>query len=287
MKSTKSVAILIVSGISILSFLSLAVASAIDRFFPSRPAPRETALLEERQFQAFITKKKELDAQKSAHAATSTHIALAESLGLYSSRTGIMQIPNVPFVPQSPLGEPGNWVLQNACEEASLLMAYGWIQGKEFSREEARSEILRLAEFENERLGFHEDTSIADTALIMEEYFGYHGARVRDGISAADILEELANGRIAILAVNGQILKNPNYLPPGPIQHMIVAIGYDFLRDEFIVHDPGTHAGENYRYSLATVQDALQDYPSGYHEPLEEGKRVMIVVYPPYETIGE
>ena len=222
--------------------------------------------------------------ESNARTATSSLVFSAEKLGIYDAKDGIMKISGVPFVAQSPLGEWGHPVFRNACEEASIIMAHYWREGIALTPKGAREEILKIAEFETKMFGFHSDTSIADTARVARAYFGYVGIRVRESIGVSDILDELSKGNLVIIPVNGKILSNPNFEPPGPVQHMIVVVGYDFTRNEFITNDPGTRVGKDFRYSYDTIEAALQDYVSAAeHQALPEGKRAMIVVEPKYE----
>jgi len=114
----------------------------------------------------------------------------------------------------------------------------------------------------------------------MKEYLGYDGFRVQDGVAASDIIPELLKGNLVIIPVNGQKLGNPRFEPPGPIVHMILVHGYDFARNEFIVHDPGTQFGKDYRYSFDVIADAFEDYSSGKEVIAGSGTRAMIVIYP-------
>ena len=186
---------------------------------------------------------------------------------------------DVPFLAQAPLGQWENPVYQNACEEASLLTAILWVRGvKSISKEEATEELKKFAEFETEKYNNFYDHSIVDTAQIMKDYFGYHNIGVRENIFAEDIIAEIKNGNLVIVPVNGQILKNPFYTPPGPDRHMLVVIGYDSRAEEFITSDVGTRHGEKFRYKKDVLEASIRDYPTGHKEPILEIKKAMIVV---------
>ena len=186
---------------------------------------------------------------------------------------------NVPFTSQAPLAEWNNDVFQYACEEASLLMAMHWIEEKPLSVEEARTEILAMAEFQQSRTGNFHDTSAADTAQLMRDYFGYQEVEVQYNIDTDDIKTELLKGNLVIVPVNGQIVKNPFYTSP-PLAHMLVVVGYDNETKEFIVNDPGTKHGQNFRQTKTILNAGLQDYPTGYRELITQVNKVMIVVKP-------
>ena len=63
---------------------------------------------------------------------------------------------------------------------------------------------------------------------------------------------------------------------------MVVVVGYDSQTKEFITNDPGTKRGESIRFGEDILSNALQDYPTGWGEPVLEIKKVMIVVKPSY-----
>ena len=78
--------------------------------------------------------------------------------------------------------------------------------------------------------------------------------------------------------MNGQKLGNPFFTAPGPERHMLVVIGYDPEKLEFITNDPGTRQGEAYRYPVNVLWLAIRDYPTGDHEPITEVVKKMIVI---------
>ena len=277
-------AIFVFSGLATLFFLVSVSDAIVAQLIPALSDRSEIATLESRLASAKAAKRRSA-ILASREVSLEALLLGAEARGIYSSSTKILEIASVPFVPQSPFGERGNPVFENACEEAVLLMSYSWVARKPLVREEAREEILKMAEYERVNFGFHEDTSAADTARLMKEYLGYDGVVVRDGVAASDIIPELLKGSIVIIPVNGQKLGNPRFEPPGPIVHMILVRGYDFARNEFIVHDPGTQFGKDYRYSFDVINDAFEDYPSGKEVTAGSGTRAMIVVYPSYEAV--
>ncbi|MEK7077279.1 MAG: C39 family peptidase [Patescibacteria group bacterium] len=273
-------------GFAILFSLVFVSDVIVGELFSAPSDHSKIAALESRLASAKAAKRRSM-ALESREVSLETLLLGAEAEGIYSSSTKILMIPDVPFVPQSPFGERGNPVLENACEEAVLLMGYSWAVGEPLAREEAREEIFKMAEYESANFGFHEDTSVADTARLMKEYFGYDGASVRDGVEARDIISELLKGNLVIIPVNGQKLGNPRFEPPGPRVHMILVRGYDFARSEFIAHDPGTQFGKDYRYSFNVIIDAFEDYPSGEEVTAGSGTRAMIVIYPFDEAIRQ
>ena len=65
----------------------------------------------------------------------------------------VVQIPisyeiPVPFTVQAPYGEWSNPVFQDACEEASLIMAAAWVKGEALTKETAKKQIEVLAKLQ-------------------------------------------------------------------------------------------------------------------------------------------
>lgn len=184
----------------------------------------------------------------------------------------------VPFTSQAPFGEWSNPVYGHGCEEASIVMAMHWVSGKSLTKKKAAAEIRALAKFEKKQYGYYEDSSAADTTRLIRDYYRYRSMSVREDITVDDIIAELKKGNVLIVPVHGQKVKNPYYTQPGPVEHMMVVRGYDSVTHELIVNDPGTRRGNAFRYPRDVFERALQDYPSGFKEPIREQKKVMIVV---------
>ncbi|MBI2450807.1 MAG: DUF192 domain-containing protein [Parcubacteria group bacterium] len=185
----------------------------------------------------------------------------------------------VPFTPQAPLGNWKDDKQQNGCEEAAAVMSMRWVKNQKLTLAEAEKEIIFISNFELAKYGNYRDTSAKDTMeRIYRDYFGYNNIEVRNNIGVEDIKNELKIGNLVVVPVNGRKLRNPYYNPPGPIEHHLVVIGYDPAKKEFITNDPGTRYGKSFRYSETILENALQDYPTGYHEPIIKIEKTMIVV---------
>lgn len=187
-------------------------------------------------------------------------------------------IPGVPFTVQAPSGQWGDPIFQDACEEASLIMAHAWIAGETLTMAGVTAEIRTLATLQKKVFGHSVDTSIQDTAWLLEEHFGTMADSVRADVTIKDIKEALAAHQLVIVPTDGRLLKNPNFTPPGPARHMLVIVGYDTTTGEFVVNDPGTRKGEGYRYPEAVLYDAILDYPTGEHAEATSTDKVMLVV---------
>jgi hypothetical protein len=187
-------------------------------------------------------------------------------------------IESVPFTSQAPFAEWNDPIFQNGCEEAALVMAQYWLTGETLLKEIAKKEIIALSKYEKKEIGQSVDTSAKDTEKLLRDYYGVTTSSVHTGITLFDIQETLASGALVIVPADGRKLKNPNYTLPGPMTHMLVIIGYDAVKKEFITNDSGTRNGKNYRYSENVLFEAIRDYPTGEHLPIKGISKEMIVV---------
>ena len=194
---------------------------------------------------------------------------------------GTVLLEGVSFTAQAPFGNWDDPRQQDGCEEAASIMAVKWARGESLSLAQAENLITSIADWEQENYGEYRDSSAADTLnRIIKGYLEYQNAEVKYGITSSDIIRELEKGNIIIVPTNGRYLGNPYFTPPGPERHMFVVKGYDYETGEFITNDNGTRWGENFRYSKNTLYNAIMDYPTGYHEPIQSTVKAMIVVRP-------
>lgn len=187
-------------------------------------------------------------------------------------------LQNVPFVVQAPRHNWADPVYQNACEEATILMAMRWVEGKDLTKDEAFIEIQKISDFSKAHYGFYLDQSAEDLAKLMQEYFNYSNVSYKENITTADIKDELFKGNLVLVPVNGQKLGNPYFTPPGPTEHMLLIKGFDVKTNEFITNDSGVGKGNGYRYKEKVLFEAIRKYPSGFKEKIKKIEKVMIVV---------
>ncbi|NTW27312.1 MAG: hypothetical protein HGA36_03240 [Candidatus Moranbacteria bacterium] len=179
----------------------------------------------------------------------------------------------VPFTVQAPFGKWDNPLFQNGCEEASIAMAMNWVRGKTFTAKSAEKEILDISAWEDKTFGQAVDSSVDDIARILREHYGYQNFEVMKDVNLDDIKLQLKSSRVVLVPMNGKILANPHFTPPGPDQHMLVVVGYDSEADEFITNDPGTKFGANYHYAVSKFMDAIWSYPSGAEHAIYPGRQ--------------
>lgn len=163
----------------------------------------------------------------------------------------------IPFTPQAPFAK---WdkLHNEACEEASVLMAIYFLQNKKLDKYIADNQILKMVHWENDNFGGHYDLSVAKTAELVKKYFSFEKVSAKYDITINDIKKELSLGRVVVVPAAGRYLKNPYFKQPGPYYHMLVIRGYD--NKGFITNDPGTKRGQNFRYTYQNLFNAIHDW---------------------------
>lgn len=164
---------------------------------------------------------------------------------------------DVTFFPQAP---DADWSLpwQEACEEASLTLAYHYFSEEPLTKEQFTKDVLGLVDWENEHFGDYRHTTVVQTAEMLEGYFGFTDYRILANPTVDSLKTELAAGHIIVAPFAGRMLGNPFYSGDGPYYHMMVIKGYD--QKNFITDDVGTRRGLNFIYPYQTLLNSLHDY---------------------------
>lgn len=187
-------------------------------------------------------------------------------------------VHDVPFTVQAPIANWSDSLYQNACEEASIVMAARWLAGKDLTKDDALKEIRLLADRADELFGSHLDESARDTTTLAQDYMPDAKVELVEDAVLQDIIGILDGGSIVLMPLNGKILNNPHYKPPGPLRHMLVIKEYDGDAKEFITNDPGTRYGENYRYAEDVLFHAMHDWDTGDNTPVHPDRKVIIAI---------
>ncbi len=179
------------------------------------------------------------------------------------------------FYPQAPYAD---WSMpyQEACEEASVLLAANLFKEINLDREGFHVELLKLVEWEKERFGDYLHTDIRQTESIINEYFNLK-TTLHENPTLDKIASIIAKGNIIIAPFAGKLLENPYFTNGGPRYHMLVIKGYNLATKEIITHDVGTRRGENYMYSWDRIWTALHDW---HEQDMLSGKKMIIEVFP-------
>lgn len=177
----------------------------------------------------------------------------------------------VDFVSQAPYA---NWDLpyKEACEEASLIMAFYGLNNQDLDEETMKQEIDKLVVWQEENFGYYKHTDADDMLTMAQAYFSMSAELIKNP-SIERLKKELSDGNLIVAPFAGRQLFNPNYKDPGPLYHAMLIRGYD--KKHFITNDPGTRNGEGYEYTYDVLMNALHDYNDG---EVESGRKVVIVV---------
>ncbi len=180
----------------------------------------------------------------------------------------------IPYTVQAPRA---NWDEEHRefCEEASVLMVARYFQGKTIpGPDEAEAALQDIKQWEIANLGFHKDTTAAETARILREKFKLKDVETIVNPTLLNIKAEVAAGNPVIVPAAGRLIGNPFYRQPGPLYHMLVIKGY--TKDgKLITNDPGTRRGADYVYPPSTIMNAIHDWNDG---DVANGQKVVIVV---------
>jgi len=192
-----------------------------------------------------------------------------ESVGVTPTTKNIA----VPFTSQAPFGV-WDHLHSEACEEASLLMAYAWVNNLSLNSSLADSELKKLVDWQMDNFGFFESTTAEQTVQMAREVYGLKINTIENP-TREEIKKEIAKGNLVVIGMAGRLLGNPHFTPPGPIYHMLVVKGYDATG--FFTNDPGTMYGANYHYSYSVFMNAAHDW-TGVNEEIYTSSAVALVV---------
>lgn len=178
----------------------------------------------------------------------------------------------VPFTSQAP---SANWdyTHEEACEEAAILMANRYFQGRGIaSTDDAEAGLQEIITWEKENLGFFDSTTAKESARVITEMLGLK-AEIVENLTIDQIKQAIAENKLVIVPAAGRELGNPFYKSPGPLYHFLLIKG--FTKTQLITNDPGTMRGANYPYDFDVILNANHDWNGG---DVSSGPKVMILV---------
>ncbi len=166
---------------------------------------------------------------------------------------------DVPFTSQAPAGDWSEpW--QNACEETSIAMVASFYSGEVgMTPEEASADIRKILDVKNRVIGTSSDESVETISRLIAELGEPWTSRVVIDPTIRQLEKEIEARHPVIVPVFAPTLHNKKYEAGEPDYHVIVLIGYDQARKEFIVNDPGTVSGNGLRFSYDALMDAMHD----------------------------
>jgi len=165
---------------------------------------------------------------------------------------------DIDFTSQAPKGDWSQpW--QDACEETSIVMVDAFYNDYNLDSDKAAQKIKTIFAIKEKFFG----PSYDETAGLIVELINKHlpwEARLVKNPTIDQITFELDTNHPVIVPVHGGTLVNDHYKSNSIDYHMLVLVGYDESRQEFIAHDPGTRYGFRYHYSYSVVMAAMHDF---------------------------
>lgn len=180
----------------------------------------------------------------------------------------------MPFYAQAPTGDWG-MPYQEACEEASVLLAANLFFQRNWSLAEFDKQIQDIVEWEIEKFGAYEHTDVDQTVIMAEEYLGLK-TNVVENPDFADLQKAIVGGRLIIAPFAGKQLGNPHFTNGGPTYHMFLIKGFDAEKNQVVAHEVGTRHGENYVYDWGVIESSLHDW---HDENINLGEKRWIEVW--------
>lgn len=154
-----------------------------------------------------------------------------------------------------------------------MILVNAYLNGQGMNANEMNSQILSTVAWEEDN-GYPIDVTMPQLLEVAKGKYDLSG-RVIENVTIEDIKNELRNGNPVIAPFAGRDLGNPYYSGLGPWYHVMVITGFDGTY--FYTKDVGTKRGDNYKYTHATLFNALHDWTGVKEETNTGPKRVLIV----------
>jgi uncharacterized protein YvpB len=147
---------------------------------------------------------------------------------------------------------------------------------EEISKEQMDQEILKTVLWQNKYWDKEEqyNLNLEETLLMAQENYDLKG-NILSNANLETLKYEISQNRPVIVPTAGRLLGNPNFRSPGPVYHMVVAIGYD--QNNIIVQDVGTRNGDHYKYNKEIFFNAWHDWV-GSEDNIEQGPKNLLVL---------
>lgn len=161
----------------------------------------------------------------------------------------------VPYVSQAPGGVwEAPW--DESCEEASAIMVDAfYADEKNLTGDGVANKILEIIGWENKALGKNKDTSALEMKEFIDNTLSFNTGIQRNP-KLEDIKKQLRKDRPVIALINMYQLYGEK--AEGDSYHVAVIIGYDDIKQEFVLHDPARPERKNYSYDA--VMRSLHDF---------------------------
>ncbi|MDO8583759.1 MAG: C39 family peptidase [bacterium] len=165
---------------------------------------------------------------------------------------------DVPFTTQAPTG---NWtgIWENACEETTIYMVSSFYKNDPIKRDAAIAQIKNIIAVKNKDFKISDDESLTTIADLIKTLGLPWNAKLVADPTEIDLKTELSQNHPVIVPVFAPSLWSATFKGDGPDYHVMVLVGYDDTKGEFIVNDPGNTSGHELHFPYATFMNAIHD----------------------------
>ncbi len=213
---------------------------------------------------------------------TAIPLSLAVLLAFFAPKTdqkpqiSAQKTINVPYTAQAPTSD---WVepWANACEETSIYMVNSFYQGEAITTETAVKNIKEIFAIKNAEFKVNKDESLETMAALVQKMNLPWSTKIVNNPTVQDLKVELSKNHPIIVPVFMPSLWTSTFKGNGPDYHVLVLIGYDDKKGEFITNDPGTSDGQNRRYPYQKFVNAIHDLDQKNYQA---GKRAVLFTEP-------
>ncbi len=192
---------------------------------------------------------------------------LFPTFSAYAQEKEIVKL-KVPYTSEIPLG---SWVKpwNNACEEASMVMAESYYFGNEsMTKAVAVKYMTPIFKIEDKIFGSNADSDTVRTAKLLNDYLSV-SATIKNNPTIEEIKDQLRRGKPVISFHYAKDIKNPyhHWRVGGSYFHVMVLVGFDDNTNEFLVHDSGDPVtGAYHRYGYNLIMNTLHDFNFKNHK---------------------
>jgi uncharacterized protein YvpB len=184
-------------------------------------------------------------------------------------------IKDFPWQSQAPTGLWDS-LHNEACEEASVTLVDYYLTNRNLTANEMDLQIQAMVTWEEKtwKESDQQNLTVKETLKMAEGFDNLKGQVIKNA-TINDLKAQIAAGHPVIVPTAGQLLGNPNFRTPGPVYHMVVAIGYD--KNSIVVQDVGTRNGNHYVYNQTIFFNAWHDW-AGTEANIISGAKNMLVL---------
>lgn len=183
----------------------------------------------------------------------------------------------VPFFPQAP---DWDWSLpwKEACEEASLSLAYHFVNWDDLSKEDFKNDLTEMFDLQEKLFWKYIDTSIEETSILLKEYYWYNNFEIIKNPTINDLKKELSQWHPIIAPFAWKKLWNSYFTNWGPRYHMLVIIWYNDDEKLFITNDVWTSRGHKFPYEYDIIMNSMHDLIPEWEWDILDWEKVVLVI---------